>query len=135
MEERKYYTPDLSEFFIGFEYETKGKNSDWEKRTFLKKQFVFESFPDPSNEYRVKFLDRSDIESEGWENYSYSDILKEAIWQMQINDKDYQLTLWIDGTVKIEWQDWEEEELKTIFVGTIRNISEFRKLQKQLNIK
>jgi hypothetical protein len=79
----KYYTPEINEFYIGFKYEVKvGKdinnlfwnkaelkylNSDWmnvEYRGKAPNQIKIVTVPDC---VRVKYLDKKDIESLGWE--------------------------------------------------------------------
>lgn len=78
----KYYTPELSEFHVGFEFELRnssGKVFDWEKAVVtnpisidlsgMDNDYEMSTFAsDIKDEYvRVKFLDREDIESFGFE--------------------------------------------------------------------
>jgi hypothetical protein len=66
--ENKYYTPEIEEFHVGFEYEAKPKGSIhidympfiWRGNNSLISEFT-------SATLRVKYLDREDIESLGWE--------------------------------------------------------------------
>lgn len=79
----KYYTPDISEFHVGFEYEVfqKGTLSDPNIMYFMphneKDQYFKFKFPDPfygfhldklfnKQEIRIKYLDKEDIESLGF---------------------------------------------------------------------
>jgi len=64
MEENKYYTPEIEEFFVGFEYEVYDKlHGVWNKENnFFLQQGDFK------DSIRVKHLDREDIESLGWEH-------------------------------------------------------------------
>ena len=71
--ENKYYTPELSEFRVGFEYEFRHrdyKDMGWKK--YSTPNFNYEeedSFIDRKDlsEFRVKCLDGEDVEELGWE--------------------------------------------------------------------
>ncbi len=66
-EENKYYTPEINEFYIGFEYEFKG-SIKWHKYIYTQKDFEIENLKEElaSNNIRIKYLDKEDIESFGW---------------------------------------------------------------------
>lgn len=123
--ENKYYTPDISEFHIGFEYEwTSCKTIDWHK---AKLEFIggdsFRNFY-LSTEIRAKLLDREDIESLGWifnNDDCHFDYLK------------YRLSF-CDGVIDIRvvGDSYREEYC---FNGRIKNKSELQKLLIQLGIK
>jgi hypothetical protein len=99
----KYYIPDISEFYFGFEYQTNyDRKGDW-------RTFIFDSFNEyvdvgmdgelyeytlqseiDSGEIRVKYLDREDIENlgfkkmeknnwVGWHDYYLKDTLLGSI--------------------------------------------------------
>ena len=70
--ENKYYTPELSEFCVGFEYESRvaGYNAEWVSSTiYAKFERGWESnleeeismYIDGANEFRAKYLDSQDI--------------------------------------------------------------------------
>lgn len=119
--ESKYYIPDISEFHVGFEYEhchssirfvmlnlKTGEESDateskeiWEKSIFSGNEFdVWKSsfkFDDSlrDGQIRVKYLDREDIESLGFEHdqstkdgsYFYSGtLMTENQWCINLKD-------------------------------------------------
>lgn len=73
--ENKYYTPELSEFCIGFEYEylASTQNTEWEKITASWEDLDI-AFDEYEHEYdgkfhelyRVKYLDQQDIEECGF---------------------------------------------------------------------
>lgn len=77
----KYYTPSLEEFHIGFEYEFKLYKdgiTEWEPTTLnvcaVLTDFVADNpFAQRPSDFRVKYLDKEDIESLGFkqegENY------------------------------------------------------------------
>jgi hypothetical protein len=134
--ENKYYTPEIEEFHIGFEYQefipvlekkfgSKVYVNKW-KTTTLKSLSTAHSYTveirKDDGRIRVKYLDKEDMESLGWkydecENKCLS--LVKGIWDMWVY-KDY---------LKIE-----SEETGTIFRGDIKNKSELKILLKQLNI-
>ena len=60
--ENKYYVPDITEFRIGFEYEIE-MGGNW----YLRDIPFYPLVDDSGLEYRVKYLDREDIESFGFE--------------------------------------------------------------------
>ena len=62
MENNLYYTPEISEFHVGFEYEVFDKlHNIWNKENnFFLQQGDFK------DEIRVKYLDQFDIESLGF---------------------------------------------------------------------
>ena len=151
----KYYTPSIEEFHIGFEYEY--RNGDkWEKDILSK--FSEEMTPDTfvagfiiasmfcnidgtlteegKSSIRVKYLDKEDIESLGWEyvedrgmseNYGYT--FNKPIQYLSGGDAWYKLRYWFTNhRVRIEPLGGP------IFDGTIKNKSELKILLKQLGI-
>ena len=84
----KYYTPEIEEFHVGFEYEvydTLGDGHyDWFNDTYFKLNMTNHKGDGGNNVWtmetlakaikdehvRVKHLDREDIESLGWEHYN-----------------------------------------------------------------
>lgn len=134
MEEAKYYTPSIEEFYVGFEFEVKmGNIGDWNKVVF-DELTLNSGFPDIHETYRVKFLDRQDIEAEGWKTEDKNAQTGEAdgwIYCATTTTKDEYYMNFCPLTNIAIISDIDEN----LFVGTIRNISEFRKLLKQLGIK
>jgi hypothetical protein len=104
----KYYTPEISEFHVGFEYE-----------------YV-----------RVKHLDREDIESLGWvQNEFKGTIIKN---EFVLKNKPYKrigdnikLYHYSGGDIHISCT---YSELMTLFRGTLKNKSELKRLMVQLGI-
>ncbi len=108
--DNKYYTPEVQELGVGFEFEEKNEDGDWIKETY--------PFGDPwfsvdeiyNGRIRVKYLDREDIESLGWE----------PGWKMGLNEdsftyKDNQL-YWQDN----QWIQIYNWDSKIIFEGLTR---------------
>lgn len=139
MENNKYYTPEISEFHVGFEYERLWLHIEppkWEKETFYLNdshiKLMQYSLTDIEPLARVKFLDQEDIESLGWEfNGTFYTI--KNIWILRkfedslIIYKDYS-----NGKLTHPWM--YEDSTDTFFEGTIKNISELKRLMKQLGI-
>lgn len=64
--ENKYYTPTIDEFYVGFEYEY--RYNHWEKRGYFPTHFNFTELDNliSLQNIRVKYLDKTDIESLGF---------------------------------------------------------------------
>jgi hypothetical protein len=156
--ENKYYTPTIEEFHIGFEYEHLSSNFPdinnkffkpciydysmasllWERMIVNKEgNLIKELVPAilkviESKQCRVKFLDKSDIESLGWEEFTYKTIdgfiMFEKLLTINYNYKEPVVDISYLPTFK-------NQGLSRIFRGTIKNKSELIKLMQQLNIK
>lgn len=142
MEESKYYTPSIEEFHVGFAYEFKSKNG-WVKNNIENSNvdFIFQlnMFKDLEN-YRVKYLDREDIENLGWIKQDHS------FWQPFQCFKLKKLLLYKGFIInKIGDDDMGNPNhthvfieningSKCLFNGDIKNRSELKKLMQQLNI-
>lgn len=74
----KYYTPELNEFYVGFEYEifedfdVPGKEKEWHKQVYGKNgadpeniDYVF-PLMGKMDKFRVKYPTKEDIEACGW---------------------------------------------------------------------
>lgn len=138
MKENKYYTPTIDEFYVGFECERK-EVDNWEQYIVTSSTWssnsMWKMIRDKQESFRVKYLDKEDIESVGFKKYlGHSDICKDQTWQDNIFGKDLQFTLYDNGMLLIEYQDWEEEEMVILFKGIIKNKSELVVLLKQLGI-
>jgi hypothetical protein len=125
--ENNYYTPSIEEFHVGFEFEVNCDN-DWIKESLYSNEQVNVLPFMNTNNIRVKYLDKEDIESLGWtdgETHGLSGyVLNYATddsYQMYY-DKDNQFT---------QIYNWDS---KIIFEGIIKNKSELKRLLKQLEI-
>ena len=137
-----YYTPKAEEFHIGFQYEWLGINEEWIKSD-SPDEITLDGYEEQAYGLRVKHLDREDIEGEGWgydNNEEPIPPLRNAPYEMPIafcyeeGLNQYLLYKYKDGLIAIEHVfDCSGEGY--IFKGFILNLSEFRKLMKQLNIK
>ena len=163
MENTKYYTPEIEEFCVGFEYEQKVKFG-WYNSIFgeLNGEYIGEYDNELSecyweirhNNIRVKYLDKTDIESFGFINIltTGTQRFKKYVNLKQLEDGewfDYYLFLslrYFDNTPhitikKIDIHTYEEEievndNVKTeyLFQGYVKNKHEFSKILKQLGI-
>ncbi len=132
MEENKYYTPSIKELHQGFELEINQKHLSTDN-TFVdiwnKMTYNLSSPISWSEEIRVKYLDKEDIESLGW-NHVGSLWFNKDRWKLR-KWKDDQLDIWYDH---LTMNRMGEEELELRFRGIIKNKSELQKLMKQLGI-
>lgn len=144
-EENKYYTPDISEFHVGFQFEKlyfEGKlmihpsnKSEWIKIKLSFEDLIDGSFSETENDIkdkdvRVKYLDKEDIESFGFislpKESGYTDgAYKFNNYYMYHNNS-------LGKTMQIETRFLNQSI--QIFYGTIKNKSELKILLKQLNI-
>ncbi len=154
----KYYTPEIEEFYVGFEFETKrnvvlGTLADSgysyakkNKPNLTMKEYVnmCPYFPEvfradqnansinkKLSTIRVKYLAREDIESLGWKYYK----THPGMEQMEFDKGEFNLTYDPDFRGK-QWLRiaMEGDGDVTLFAGTIKNKSELKRLLKQLGI-
>lgn len=131
----KYYTPDISEFHVGFEYEMECL---YETDTFPKYEWaeatveIDEDLKElnrllNSNEIRVKYLDKEDIEELGWEyhelnNQYYSDELRSYSLIYNTSSKFTRIEEWEDGIGGV------------LFEGYLKNKSELKQIMRMVKI-
>lgn len=146
----KYYTPSIEEFHVGFEFEVNYTGEGWLKEIFcngtgknidsigkLKSFLGKTTFEDA---YRVKYLDKKDIESLGFEFIEKNgDLLFKSIKTYRGLSTGDDSKIWISYYPKNQWtliykrsNRGEEDDL---FYGVIKNKSELKKILKQLNVK
>jgi hypothetical protein len=138
MEDKKYYVPEIEEFCVGFEFESRemdfelGTLKDWQKvavNTNSNKNFgkytlehiekLLESESIPT--IRVKYLDAQDIIDLGFEYTNNGrDLVKDDIRIRLYIGKEFKIV-----HVCIYMHDY------TVFKGEIKNISEFKKTVKK----
>lgn len=133
----EYYTPEISEFHVGFRYEYQFDDLPWKQYT-LPFYVYFENPPCPFGYYnegqpmlswRVKYLDVADIEELGWKkklNFFGEVIFAHRSYtlkQLEGNIKNRIIITRADG----EWTD-------TVFSGTIKNLNELQTIMKQIGI-
>lgn len=123
--ENKYYTPEIEEFHVGFEYERLhmliNYDQKWhtEEVTHIKNDLTFFNKEIKENRIRVKYLNREDIESLGFmynnkgnhENKDGFMICEQPLGKYTIHKDD-----------------------EVLFFGTIKNKSELRRILKQIEV-
>lgn len=144
----KYYTPTIDEFHMGFEYEwsEKGRKIWIEEKADIDDisltYSAWEHSDEFKDEYRVKHLDKEDIESFGFGN------MKKAVcnWYEMVGHfpdvfatygywNKIRLIHCYNGTIKIiafEYNATVDEYV--LFQGKCKNKSEFGKILKQLGL-
>lgn len=158
--ENKYYTPEIEEFHVGFEYEIKHldgtkttlsgnpeKDKPVFKKDYKKEIYTIEDWFNiwqglENNNVRVKYLDKEDIESLGFKLIKIGDPFstKALIFKIQKEEGfntgkeiiiiKYSNTL-LTMTIR-NYGSYANEECSIQI--NIKNKSELRKLLKQLNI-
>lgn len=137
----KYYTPEISEFFVGFEFEILYK--EWEKSNYSTTHinlYLINSNID-LNKIRVKYLSKEDIESLGFnitkdnEEIELSLESKKYIGGPSAGD-DYKIVILYGLDNKEMWiyKQCNNGYEYDLFKGLIKNKSELIKLLKQLGI-
>lgn len=140
MTDKKYYTPTIEEFHVGFEFETKyilfSRNGEWMKCIFSVNELWFwDEYEHDAykTEFRVKYLDREDIESLGWFYKQTTDSGLDYFWDDK-TQKHSIIHSYITGWTVITVRDDARKEDYTSFAGYVKNKSELKRLMKQLGI-
>lgn len=135
--ENKYYTPEIEEFSVGFEYEEyiAGSNTEYVSKFWSPEDhFVLNVFENNFQEgwLRVKCLDQKDIESLGFKLDPIRSYFNYRNSFSSINEP-YKLSLdHIYNENKIILRGHKVDyPTKTLFEGIIKNLSELKKLLKQ----
>jgi hypothetical protein len=137
----KYYTPKIEEFHVGFEYEiweTHSKlynkdidDSKWVLKTYGLNSIRFTKLYYEISNVRVKYLDKEDIESLGFE----PDYVR--TWGTRMCFKNSKCALTYISNIQELIISFEADVLlreDIRFKGTIKNKSELKRLMKQLSI-
>ncbi len=134
----KYYTPEISEFHVGFIHSYVNTDTGVWHSTQIDvameikaAEQTLEYFPE---RLKVKHLDQSDIESEGWEDLNISSITSVTHYTKKNVSNFYILTHYEGGKVDISSRLGGEAPDQFLFQGVIKNKSELKRLLKQLEI-
>lgn len=134
MEQNKYYTPSIEGFHIGFEYEVNQSNNiptygypSYKKEILDRNNLKYLDNRLNSNLIRVKYLNKEDIESLGWEHIGG----KLAVDSLQ----EYCISNFILYHSEKNSTFLSIDKGNQIFRGRIKNKSELKKLMSQLDIK
>lgn len=127
--ESKYYTPEIEEFHIGFRFEVLNNGVwDWQNMNASRLQEI--NLDDNLNlmsKYRVKYLDKEDIESLGFKKY-----VEPSYYEIEVNEIRYYLIEYGDNRYEIRPSHFSIQFGS--FLGIIKNKSELKVLLKQLNV-
>ena len=139
----KYYTPEIEEFHVGFEFERPNtiNRVSWVKTVFENGECAEQYCK--YDESRVKHLDREDIESMGFQTYKDEQGNPNVVYERELDKSNIRgndlvhilhnhVSKWVGvfiGDSETPYSDWE-----TRFTGTIKNKSELKRLLKQLGI-
>jgi len=125
----KYYTPVKKEFHRGFECEVRDGDT-WNK---IKCNIIPYGHLTLVDLYRVKYLDKEDIESLGWKHNSYSTFPNGVIEVFKL--KHYVFSYYRDEySTVFEYTILDELRNRRLYLGEIQNKSELKVLMKQLGI-
>ena len=140
----EYYTPEMEEFHIGFEYETTYLQDydTWKKEIieeddagYFHSIYFGDAVP---TEFRVKYLDKEDIESLGFNKRNIS----RSEWSKTIDGQIFTIhEFWTynqserENLIRITSGKENNFPYRIKFEGDIKNKSELKRLLKQLNIK
>jgi hypothetical protein len=144
--ENKYYIPDITELFVSYKYEMisySSNNYGTNKNDYIWKKFIldrkdyFSDYKEGSffeiilsrlsnNHIRTKYLDKQDLENEGWIQEN------EILFKLERDLTDRWYLLFDKEKQRIEFCDNNDE---FEFAGTIKSINEFRNIIKYLEIK
>ncbi len=138
----RYYTPTIHDFHVGFEYECKLNNGEWDNLIFQPNEYNFvhkfkeESYFIDENNVRVKYLDIEDIESfdfkliEEEEEFLLFESYKTFLGAGTGDDR--KLVISYNTRSEELWIWWRENRgtETTIYEGFCKNKSEFRKILK-----
>lgn len=149
-EENKYYTPQIEEFCVGFEYEFKVYRTNvWREFKFLiNDEFTcLYDFEEDLYRCRVKYLSAEDIVDLGFvKTKEYSD---EIVFQKNISDYEFiELTFHLDDDYNITAEKWNQSKMAAkklpinevnwqsyiIFRGVIKNKHELQTILKQIRV-
>lgn len=125
--ENKYYTPQLNEFFDGFEYEFFNGN-DWQNIIFDFRDL--DAIDDEIREgyVRVKLLDKDDIEALGWITEDNGECYDISNGFDLYSLYPYEFEHKTPNIYKIY------KHHNVIFYGAIKNKSELKKVMKMIEI-
>lgn len=136
MEDNKlYYTPLIEEFHVGFKYQMR-ESTIWYDTESTPSYIYPIGHRTLEDLVRVKYLDKDDIESCGFEIAFASDYLIEAYTDELIliySSNDTLSIRYKDYNLAPDWNKLIEKNSKCIvFMGKVRNISELKVILHQI---
>lgn len=152
--ENKYYTPEISEFYVGFEYQGMERTLNraniakgWIENTY-NAGYSLERLQETitKEDIRVKYLDKEDIESLGWKcvpddsvgdgNFRWFDEFTLGQYRLttmyHLEDENWQKES--DKVMICDMPTRKNEVIDRMFNGKIKNKSALKVLMNQLGI-
>lgn len=153
--ENKYYTPEIEEFYVGFEYEMKERFTDGTVKTqeefdnakWIKSVVDIGDIPNIHRALtginsqkgisgiRVKYLDREDVKSLGFTDDGYEFTIYCKNYPDRYGETNNKRGVNIKAVFSENGNFLISYYPETLFEGTIKNKSELKRLLKQLNIQ
>lgn len=130
-----YYTPDITEFHIGFEYEKLNHYQNKYQQLIYEGDIGVKHIQENINDFRVKYLNVEDIQDVlGIENVGNGIDLKFVLSKSKFTYYEFEYNILIKTlcVTRCTTIDYLDDDI--IFEGTIKNKSELKKLLKQLNL-
>lgn len=142
----KYYTPNIEEFHVGFEVEIldiinwpKSNKEEWKKHICSPREFYqplnFRCILENPEDYRVKFLDKEDLETLGFTYNEKQDYyVSEKTYRGISTGDDKKLIIdydFADNHMVIYYKSNRGEEYIK-FEGTIKNLTELKMILKMV---
>lgn len=125
IDKERYYKPEVSDLFIGYECEYNLENSD--KWNYIKIGAIKSEYD--INYLRTPYLTKEQIEAEGWIHKQY---VKDSQLVFNFVKGDWYLEYWVG---QIPYIEIGREGYDTGYNGNCKSVNEFRKLQNWLGIK
>jgi len=140
----KYYTPEIEEFHVGFEFCDRHSNYPEEEKNWIKRDYTLRAEYELDNIsgriteglIRVKYLDREDIESLGLEYDNNAEPIPARDYPHMLIPTAYAKEDWMLYHYEYDSVIWIEnyKEDSFYFKGVIKNKSELKKLLKRIGI-
>jgi len=130
-EKRYYYTPEIEEFHVGFEYQLlEDDTNNWEDYTIEDKHDLFDALNETT---RVKLLDKDDALSLGWK----PDQFTKEDFALNFEDEEWYMNIFpassIPGSICLV--EIGRDGYDTGYFGEVKNKSELKFIMKRLGMK
>jgi hypothetical protein len=134
MQDNKYYTPSLYDFFYGLEYEFARYGTTWQKFTFNEDRapHVLMNVKETPEMFRIPYLQKEDIEAEGFKFLARHNGFTGS-WREVYKKED--LVLDFCNNQKVTLSNGQSyEDYDCYFNGTIKNKSELKRILKMIGV-
>ena len=130
---KQYYTPELSDLRIGYEYEfTYDGGKTYKKEILTGRDFDQLEIPGIiESKIRVPYFTKEQIKDEGWEFIKIHEMIDPL---KEFRKKDYLMT-YSEGKKLLTISHIKLDIGEFLFCGTCKSINEFRTILKLLEIK